>query len=170
MFIAAGVVAFLSIFVLFAITRNACWWYKQCDTWDITTNTRIQIYNTPVYDWLGFIIPFVLIFYTIGWVNHRKKINKLEHTEQQVALEQKEMQSEKQAKFKMTFKNSWWQCLLALLISWLVIRTAIIFILVFSHVRLGNEDISRVGVVVAFIFAVWFARYLSRKTWEKKQI
>ena len=72
-------------------------------------------------------------------------------------------------KFKMTFKNSWWQCLVALLTGWLLIRMAIIAILVFSHVSLENTDIIRIGNIGALIFAIWFARYLSRKIWERKQ-
>ena len=72
-------------------------------------------------------------------------------------------------KFKMTFKNSWWQCLVALLTGWLLIRMAIIAILVFSHVSLENTDIIRIGNIEALIFAIWFARYLSRKIWERKQ-
>lgn len=58
---------------------------------------------------------------------------------------------------------------MALLVSWLIIRTAVIAILVFSHLGLENEDISSVGAIAALIFAVWFARYLSRKTWERGQ-
>jgi len=77
---------------------------------------------------------------------------------------------ETQNKFKMTFKNSWWQCLVALLVSWLIVRTVVISILVFSHVGLGDEDISSAGAIVALIFAVWFARYLARKTWQKKLV
>ena len=74
-----------------------------------------------------------------------------------------------QNKFKITFSNSWWQYLVALLVGWIVIRTVVIFVLVFSHVGLGNEDIPRAGALVAIIFAVWFGGYLSRKSWEKKQ-
>jgi hypothetical protein len=76
---------------------------------------------------------------------------------------------ETENKFKMSFKNSWWQCLVALFVSWILIRTIIISVLVFSHVGLENADISSISNIVALIFAVWFARYLSRKTWERKQ-
>ena len=58
---------------------------------------------------------------------------------------------------------------MALLIGWIVVRTVVIAILVFSHIGLGNEDILRVGALVAIIFAVWFGGYLSRKSWERKQ-
>lgn len=115
-------------------------------------------------------IPFVLIFYTFGWISHRMKMKKAENdTQHKDMQEQKEIEIVKQNKFKMNLRNSWWQCLVALLVGWLVIRTATIFILVFSHVRLENEDIQSAGAIVALVFAVWFSRYLSRKIWEKRQ-
>lgn len=72
-------------------------------------------------------------------------------------------------KFKMTFKNSWWQCLVSLLVSWLLIRTIVIAVFVFSHIGLADQDITRAGNILALIFAVWFAYYFSHRSWKKKQ-
>ena len=55
-----------SIIVWINVIKNACEWYKYCNRFD-------SFYKpTLVADWLGFIIPFLVIFYTLGWLRNRK--------------------------------------------------------------------------------------------------
>jgi len=75
---------------------------------------------------------------------------------------------EVQNKFKITFKNSWWQCIVSLLVGRIFIYPIIVYILVFSHIGLEKQDVSAIANIASLIFAGWFAFYLSRKTWEKK--
>ncbi|MEK7585408.1 MAG: hypothetical protein AAB455_02765 [Patescibacteria group bacterium] len=76
-------------------------------------------------------------------------------------------------KFKMTFKNSWWQCLVAIfLFKPIGMITTIVIISAFSGVGLTGEigqDIEDISNIIAIILVLWLARYLSKKTWERKQ-
>ena len=75
---------------------------------------------------------------------------------------------ETQNKFKMTFSNSWWQCLVALLLYYPA-RAVVIFPLVFSHIGLSDKDISSFANIIGLVFVIWFAHRLSYSTWKKKQ-
>jgi hypothetical protein len=67
-------------------------------------------------------------------------------------------------KFKITFKNSWWQCLVSLI---LVIPAQIAFALVFSLIDRG--DSIALGNIVGLFFCVWLAYKLPYWTWKRKQ-
>ena len=75
-------------------------------------------------------------------------------------------------KFKMTFKNSWWQCLFALLLI-KPFQVVIAFLLIFAVSFFDLPDTAELGtdmVAVANIGALalsaWLAYYLSYRGWK----
>jgi len=56
-----------SVLIWIRIINHSCAWYASCSRFNFSDDTEIA-------DWLSFIIPFLIIFYTIGWINHRKEI------------------------------------------------------------------------------------------------
>ena len=56
-----------SVVAWILIVQESCNWYKDCNIFSIGATI-----NTPVYDWLAILIPFVVLFYTIGWRNNKK--------------------------------------------------------------------------------------------------
>jgi len=71
-------------------------------------------------------------------------------------------------RFKMTFANSWWQCLIALAVGYYIVQT--ILLIAFALV-LGNND--QLAIDLADIgwlgFEFWFSWWLSYRMWKKKQ-
>lgn len=52
-----------SVLIWIRVINHSCVWYKFCVSDD-----------TEIADWLSFILPFLLIFYTIGWIKHKKDV------------------------------------------------------------------------------------------------
>ena len=56
-----------SVIAWVRVANNSCEWFQLC--------RRFGSDNmTPLADWMALIIPFVLVFYTLGWISHQKKI------------------------------------------------------------------------------------------------
>ena len=55
-----------SVIAWYIVIKEACWWYKDCNRFSGSDQ------DTTLYNWLSFIIPFLLIFYTLGWFKKRK--------------------------------------------------------------------------------------------------
>ncbi|HEY9583838.1 MAG TPA: hypothetical protein VJI66_02650 [Candidatus Paceibacterota bacterium] len=58
-----------SITIWVLIINKSCNWYKEfyrCPPPALSS-------NTSSYDWLAVIVPFVIVFYTIGWMSNRRK-------------------------------------------------------------------------------------------------
>jgi len=66
--------------------------------------------------------------------------------------------------FKMTFANSWWQCLVAILLYYP-------FLIVFT-ILLGliNDSLSGFGILFAIAAVFYVAWWLSYRTWKEKQV
>lgn len=78
-------------------------------------------------------------------------------------------------KFKMTFANSWWQWIVALVVM-VPIRGILAFIslLIVSLFNLPDseslgKDLASIVNIASLLIAIWMAFKLSRQTWEKKQ-
>ena len=77
-------------------------------------------------------------------------------------------------KFKMTFKNSFWQCCIALL-CFKPIQLILAVVLVVTATSIFGDsselaqDLINFSNVVALILVVWLARYLAKQSWLRKQ-
>ena len=77
-------------------------------------------------------------------------------------------------KFKMTFKNSFWQCCIALL-CFKPIQLVLASILVVTATSISGysseltQDLINFSNIFALILVVWFARYLAKQSWLRKQ-
>lgn len=74
-----------------------------------------------------------------------------------------------QKEFKMTFSNSWWQCLVALFVAYFARMVVVTFaFIVFYPMGVSPEDIVSFSNILMLAFVMWLARRLSYQTWKKK--
>jgi len=76
--------------------------------------------------------------------------------------------------FKMTFKNSFWQCCVALLcFKPIQLILAIVLVVtatsIFGDSSELSQDLINFSNIVALILVVWLARYLAKQSWLRKQ-
>lgn len=79
-------------------------------------------------------------------------------------------------KFKMTFKNSWWQCLIAILLfKPIVIVLEIIVLYILSSLNLSPDtdlqmDIRDGIYMLTLALTIFLARHLAYRSWKRKQL
>ncbi len=78
-------------------------------------------------------------------------------------------------KFRMTFANSWWQWLVAVLLFKpveIVLTIATLYVLYIFDLSLDTEvqkDLRDIIVIVSVILMIFLARHLSRQSWKRNQ-
>lgn len=73
----------------------------------------------------------------------------------------------KDEKFKMTFANSWWQSLVALVTGYYLAK---LIAVAGMSVGLNYEDAESAGYLIALVFTILIARKLARLSWKRKTI
>ncbi len=82
----------------------------------------------------------------------------------------------KEERFKMTFKNSWWQCLIAILLFRpivIVLEIIVLYILAVSNLSLSPDlqmDIRDGIYVLTLALTIFLARHLTYRSWKRKQL